>query len=448
MKKKVIVIGTNHAGTASINTMMDNYSDKLDVTTYDSNDNISFLGCGIALWVGGIIDNPDGLFYSSPDELRKKGAIVNMKTSVESVDTKTKTITVKNLETQETIKDTYDDLIIATGSIPIIPKISGIELENIFPVKLFQDAHKAIEKLNDTSIKNVTIVGAGYIGLELAEAYAKNGKNVTVIDVLEEVLPRYFDSNFSQLMEKKLKENNIKLMLGETVTGFTGKDGKVSQVITNKKTIDSDLVIMSIGFRPNTSMFKDSGIKFMENGAIITDNNQKTNIDGVYAVGDCSTVYNNASKQLSYIALATNAVRTGIVAGHNAGGTNIPMIGVQGSNAICIYDLTMCSTGLNQREAEKLGFNVKSTEITDLQKPAFMPSNYEVTLKIVYDADTRRVLGAQMASEHDITLALHMFSLAIQEEVTIDRLKLLDLFFLPHFNQPINYFVKATISAK
>jgi NADPH-dependent 2,4-dienoyl-CoA reductase/sulfur reductase-like enzyme len=220
----------------------------------------------------------------------------------------------------------------------------------------------------------------------------------------------------------------------------------VERVVTDKATYKADMVIMAIGFKPNTKLGGEK-INLFHNGAFIVNKHQETSIPDVYAIGDCATVYDNAINDNNYIALATNAVRSGIVAAHNAAGTSIESAGVQGSNGISIWGYNMLSTGLTLAKARKLGMNAVAADFEDLQKPAFMEKNNSVKIRIVYDADTRIVIGAQMASDYDISMGLHMFSLAIQEKVTIDKLKLLDLFFLPHFNQPYNYITMAALSA-
>jgi NADPH-dependent 2,4-dienoyl-CoA reductase/sulfur reductase-like enzyme len=208
------------------------------------------------------------------------------------------------------------------------------------------------------------------------------------------------------------------------------------------------MVIMAIGFRPNASLAGDALEKFA-NGAYKVNLRQETSRKDVYAIGDCATVFNNATGQSAYIALATNAVRSGVVAGHNVCGVPLESAGVQGSNGICVFGYKMVSTGLNMKAAEKAGFSPVYTQFEDLQKPAFITENNgKVKLRIVYDKNTRRVLGAQMASTYDISMGIHLFSLAIEEKVTIDKLKLLDIFFLPHFNQPYNYITMAALTAK
>lgn len=443
--EKIIVVGTNHAGTHAVQTLVDNYDD-VEVVTYDKNNNISFLGCGMALWISNVIDSGDGLFYATPEGLRDAGATVLMEHELMSVDYNAKEIVVKNLKTDEIIHDTYDKLILATGSWPILPRFEGHDLDNIIYAKIYQNAVNAIEKLKDESIKQVAVVGAGYIGVELAEAFKEKGKEVVLIND-GNVLNRYYDEEFQVEMQKNLEAHGVKCAIGGRVTGFEGKDGKVSKVKTETDEFDVQLVLMSIGFKPNTDMLKDDRLEMLANGAIVTDEHMQTSIKDVYAIGDCATVMNNACDEKANIALATNAVRTGIVAAHSAMGSDIAMQGVQGSNAIHIFGLTMASTGLTEEVAKSRGINVSTTTVCDNIRPDFMPNNEKVTLKIVWDKDSRHILGAQLMSREDVTLALHMFSLAIQEKYSIDKLALLDLFFLPHFNQPHNFITKAGLQA-
>ena len=453
---KIVVVGANHAGTSSINTILDNYGS--EVVVFDQNSNISFLGCGMALWIGHQISNGDGLFYANKELLESKGAKVYMNAPVQSIDYDAKTVTA--LVDGQEHTESYDKLILATGSQPILPPIEGAAikegslefeatLKNLQFVKLFQNAQQVIDKLEDQNedIKKVAVVGAGYIGVELAEAFKRNGREVILIDVVDTCLAGYYDRDLSDMMSKQMADNGIELAFGETVKAIEG-DGKVERIITDKTSRDVDMVVLAVGFRPNTSLGAGK-LETFRNGAFLVNKKQETSLPDVYAVGDCATVYDNAINDTNYIALASNALRSGMVAGHNAAGHDIESLGVQGSNGISIFGLNMVSTGLTEEKAKRFGFNPVTAEITDQQKAAFMEhGNYDVTLKIVYDKDSREVLGAQMASLGDISMAIHMFSLAIQEHITIDRLALLDLFFLPHFNQPLSYIAKAAISAK
>ena len=454
---KIVVIGANHAGTACINTMLDNFGNENEVVVFDQNSNISFLGCGMALWIGKQIDGPEGLFYSDKEKLEAKGAKVYMESPVLSVDYDKKEVTAL-VNGQEHL-ESYDKLIFATGSQPIIPPIKGVEivegnrefkatLENVQFVKLYQNSAEVIEKLkNNKGINRVAVVGAGYIGVELAEAFERLGKEVILIDVADTCLAGYYDRELSDLMSKNLADHGIKLAYGQTVQAVEG-EGKVERIVTDKETFDVDMVIMAVGFRPNTALGAGK-IELFRNGAFLVDKKQETSIPGVYAVGDCATIYDNSLGKMSYIALASNAVRSGIVGAYNATGHELEGIGMQGSNGINIYDLKMVSTGLTLEKAKSAGYNAVETGFNDLQKPEFIKhDNHEVAIRIVFDKDTRVILGAQMASHEDISMGIHLFSLAIQEKVTIDKLALTDIFFLPHFNKPYNYITMAALTAE
>lgn len=454
---KIVVIGANHAGTACINTMLENFGNENEVVVFDQNSNISFLGCGMALWIGKQIDGPEGLFYSDKEKLEAKGAKVYMESPVLSVNYDKKEVTAL-VNGQEHL-ESYDKLIFATGSQPIIPPIKGVELvegnrefkatlENVQFVKLYQNSAEVIEKLkNNEGINRVAVVGAGYIGVELAEAFERLGKEVTLIDVADTCLAGYYDRELSDLMSQNLADHGIKLAYGQTVKAVEG-EGKVERIVTDKETFDVDMVIMAVGFRPNTALGAGK-IELFRNGAFLVDKKQETSIPGVYAVGDCATIYDNSLGKMSYIALASNAVRSGIVGAYNATGHELEGIGVQGSNGINIYDLKMVSTGLTLEKAKAAGYNAVETGFNDLQKPEFIKhNNHEVAIRIVFDKDTRVILGAQMASHEDISMGIHLFSLAIQEKVTIDKLALTDIFFLPHFNKPYNYITMAALTAE
>lgn len=442
---KIVVVGVNHAGTACINTILDNYKGE-EVVAFDANSNISFLGCGMALWIGRQIKGPEGLFYSSKEKLEEKGATIHMECRVDQIDFDKKIVHATDLN-GTTYEEPYDKLILASGSLPILPNIPGKDLENVQQVKLYQNAEEVIHKLNTEPIQDIVVVGAGYIGVELAEAFRRVDKHVTLIDIADTTLSSYYDEEFTSMMDNNLSSHGIELALNQKVVEIKGTT-KCEAVVTDKGSYKADMVILAIGFRPNTTLGAEQ-IKLFKNGAYEVNKRQETSIKDVYAIGDCATVYDNATDSNSYIALATNAVRSGIVAAHNACGTDITSIGVQGSNGISIFGLNLVSTGMSLKKATALGYNATFTEYEDYQKALFIEhGNEKVKLRIVYEKDTRVILGAQIASRYDISLGIHMFSLAIQEKVTIDKLKLLDTFFLPHFNQPYNYITMAALNAK
>ncbi|MGG5315896.1 H2O-forming NADH oxidase [Enterococcus sp. AZ072] len=442
---KTVIIGANHAGIAAANTLLDTYKDQ-EVVMIDRNTNLSYLGCGTALWVGRQIDSYEGLFYTKKEDFEAKGAKISMETTVDRIDFAKKEVYAVKKD-GESYVESYDKLILATGSVPISPNVPGRDLSNIHFLKRFQDGQAVDEILSKDTIETVAVIGAGYIGVEIAEAAKRRGKNVLLFDAAGRSLPNYYDKWFTDDMDKVLADHGIELHFNELAREYKGHD-TVEAIVTDKGEYPVDLVINAIGFLPNNALGKEH-LELFANGAYLVDLHQKTSDDSVYAVGDCATIYSNALKKTTYIALATNAVRSGIVAAHNIGGTPLESTGVQGSNGISIFGYNMVSTGLSVEAAEKNGLKVKYTDFQDSQKPGFMKENDDVKIRIVYEEDSRRVVGAQLASTTaEIAMGIHMFSLAIEEGVTIDKMKLLDIFFLPHFNQPYNYITMAALSAE
>lgn len=441
---KVVVIGCTHAGTAAIKNLRALNPDA-EVTVFERNDNISFLSCGIALYVGGVVSDPKGLFYSSPEELKSLGVNTKMKHDVKSVDIKGKKLTVENLETGEVFDETFDKLIITSGSWPIIPRnIEGIDLENVLLCKNYNHANEIIER--SKSVKRVVVVGAGYIGVELVEAFRDNGKEVILVDAEDRILSKYFDKEFTDVAEESFREKGIVLATGEKVVKIEGTNGKVSKIITDKNEYETDMIIMCIGFVPNTALFKGQ-LEMLPNGAIKVDEYMRTSDKDVMAAGDCCSVFYNPLNMERYIPLATNAVRMGTLAGLNLVENKAKSLGTQGTSGIKIYENNMAATGITEALARSLDLEIETVIVTDNYRPEFMPTYEKVTLKVVFDKYTRIVLGAQLNSKVDLTQSVNTLSVCIQNHMTIDDLAFVDFFFQPHYNKPWNFINLAGLAA-
>ncbi len=358
---KIIIVGCTHSGTAAAINAANLYPDA-EITVYERNDNISFLSCGIALYVGGVVKESDGLFYSSPDQLKSLGVKAHMEHDVQSIDTEKNEVTVKNLKTGEVFTDTFDKLIATMGSWPIIPNIDGIDLENVLLCKNFEQANKIIER--SKGAKNIAVVGAGYIGVELVEAFSLDDKNVTLVDAAPRIMSKYLDKEFTDVAEKAFQAHGVKLALGEFLNGFKGEDGKVTHLITDKSEYEVDMVVMCIGFRPNTGILKDQ-VEMLGNGAIVVDEYMQTSVKDVFAAGDCCSVHYNPTDSTGYIPLATNAVRMGTLVAKNLLEPKVRHMGTQGTSGIKIYEHNISSTGLTEARAEAEGINVGTVSIED-----------------------------------------------------------------------------------
>lgn len=433
---KTIVIGCTHAGTSAVKSILNNQPG-MEVVVYERNDNVSFLSCGIALYVGDVVKDAQSLFYSDPEELTALGAQVNMEHNVLEVDEVNKTVTVLNMLTNETLVDSYDKLVLATGSWPIEPPIPGVEAENILLCKNYNQALEIFKRKQDA--ENVVIVGGGYIGIELVEAFHDTGKKVTLIDGLDRVLNKYLDKEFTDILEDDFREKGITLALDQTVTSFEKDDnGKVKAVNTPEGRFEADLVIICVGFRPNNELMKDK-IDTLPNGAIKVNKFMQTSNPDIYAAGDNVAVHYNPTQNQSYIPLATNAVRMGSLVGYNILEDKIAYRGTQGTSGLYLFGFNIGSTGLTVGSAEHFGIEVDSVVLEDNYRPEFMPTTEKVLMKLVYRKDNKKIVGGQLMSKYDITQSANTLSLAIQNGMTVEDLAYVDFFFQPHFDRPWNY---------
>ena len=431
---KVIVIGCTHAGTAAVKQILAT-DPSTEVTIYERNDNVSFLSCGIALYLGGQVADPQGLFYSSPDQLAQLGATVHMQHDVTDIDTAAHQVTVTDLQSGTVKTDHYDKLVMTTGSWPIIPPITGIKNPNVYLCKNWGHAQKLWEDAKDA--KRVVVIGAGYIGAELVEAYQRQGKEVTLIDGADRILNKYLDAEFTDRIESDFTEHGIKLALGQVVRSFSD-DGQEVTVNTDKGSYTADMAIMCVGFRPNTALLKDK-VAMNPNGSIKTNDYMQTSDPDIFGAGDAVAVHYNPTKRDAYIPLATNAVRQGTLIGLNLIKPTRKYMGTQATSGLMLFDQTIVSSGLTVEHAQAENVPAASVVLEDNYRPEFMPTTKPVLMKLVYSPTTREILGAQFMSEHDVSQSANTISVMIQNHNTIDDLGFVDMFFQPVYDRPFNY---------
>jgi len=431
---KVIVIGCTHAGTAAVNQIFASNPDT-EVTIYERNDNVSFLSCGIALYLGGQVADPQGLFYSSPEKLAELGATVQMEHDVTNIDTDQHTVTVKDLASGEVKTDHYDKLIMTTGSWPVIPPIDGIDNPNVYLCKNWGHAQKLWTDAKDA--KRVIVIGGGYIGTELVEAYQRQGKEVTLIDGLPRILNKYLDQNYTDRIEKDFTNHGIKMALGQMVKGFSG-DGDEVTVTTDKGSYTADMAILCVGFRPNTGLLKGK-VEMNANGSIKTNDYMQTSDPDIYGAGDSVAVHYNPTHKDAYIPLATNAVRQGTLVGMNIFKPTRKYMGTQSTSGLMLFGKTIVSSGMTLEHAKAEGVPAASVTVEDNYRPEFMPTTTPVLMQLVYNPETRVILGAQFMSDYDVSQSANTISVLIQNNNTIDDLGFVDMFFQPIYDRPFNY---------
>ena len=430
---RVVIIGGVAAGmsaAAKLKRMKPDY----EVVVYEKTDVVSFGACGLPYFVGGFFDDPQNMIARAPEKFVESGIDLKIFHEVTSIDTDSKKLKVQDVKNGEIFEDSYDKLMIATGASSIIPPIKNVKLENVSTLKSLDDGIKVKELMNRDEIKKVAIIGAGFIGLEAVEAAKKLGKEVVVFQLEDRILPQVFDKELTDILEEEIKNHNVDLRLQEIVSELVGEE-KVKKVITNKGEYDADLVIIATGVRPNTAFLKDSKVNMLPNGAIIVDEFGKTSVEDIYAAGDCATIKNIVTGQDSYVPLATGANKLGRIVGENLAGANNSFQGSLGSSCIKIMDMEAACTGLTEVQAEKLGIKVKSKFISDFNQTNYYPGRNKMYVKLVYDADTKVILGGQVAGYKDAVQRCNVIAASIFGKLTTSQLGMLDLCYAPPFSR-------------
>ena len=428
---RVIIIGGVAAGmsaAAKLKRMQPEY----EVVVYEKTDVVSFGACGLPYFVGGFFDDVNNMIARPAEKFRESGIDLNIFHEVIDVDTEAKKLTVKNLTTGEEFVDTYDKLMIASGASSIIPPIKNVNIENVSTLKSMSDGIKVKELMNKEEIKNVAIIGAGFIGLEAVEAAKKLGKNVVVFQLEDRILPQVFDKEVTDILEAEIRKHDVDLRLEEIVGELVGET-KVEKVITNKGEYDADLVIVATGVRPNTSFLKNTNINMLPNGAIIVDEFGKTSVEDVYSAGDCATIQNIVTGQDSYVPLATGANKLGRIVGENLAGANNTFQGSLGSSCIKVMDMEAASTGLTEIQAARLGIEVKTKFISDFNQTNYYPGRDKMYVKLVYDVNTKVILGGQVAGYKDAVQRANVIAACVFGKLTTNQLGMLDLCYAPPF---------------
>ncbi|WP_304680921.1 CoA-disulfide reductase [uncultured Clostridium sp.] len=430
---KVIIIGGVAAGMSAA-AKFKRLSPKDEVIVYEKGDIVSFGACGLPYYVGGFFDDSREMIARTPEEFRESGVEIYTKHEVIDVDFLNKKIKVKNIVTNEILEDSYDKLMIASGARAIIPAIKNIDLENVVTLKSMDDGNKLKELMAIDEYKRVTIIGAGFIGLEAVEAAKHMGKEVTVIQLQDRVLQEVFDKDITDILEEELRDKGVNLLLSETVVELIGEE-KVSKVKTDKREIEADIVILATGVRPNTDFLKADYIKMIRNGAIVVDSYGRTSVEDVYAAGDCATINNLITGKESYVPLATGANKLGRIVGENLAGKNNSFQGSMASSCIKVMDMEAARTGLSEKEVKDLGFEYKTKFITDMNQTSYYPGRERIYVKLIYDAHTKVIYGGQVAGYKDAVQRCNVLAACIYAKMTTDQLGMLDLCYSPPFSR-------------
>lgn len=427
---RVIIIGGVAAGMSAA-AKLKRIKPDYQVVVYEKTDIVSFGACGLPYFVGGFFDDSNMMIARDKSKFIESG--IDLKTFKEVVDVNidNKKLTIKDSISGEIFEDTYDKLMIATGASSIMPSLDK-SYNNLTTLKDMSDGIKLKELMSKDENRNIVIIGSGFIGIETIEAAKKLGKNIHLIGRSDRILSKVFDKEITDLLEEELIKNNIHLHLNETVQKYIGED-KIEKVITNKNEISADLVIIAIGVKPNTSFLKNTNIQMLPNGAIIVDECGRTSAKDVYAAGDCATIKNIITNEDIYAPLATGANKLGRIVGENLAGINSTFPGSLASSCIKVLNMEAAATGLTEEKAKSLNINYKTAFISNFNQTHYYPGREKVYVKLVYHADTKVLLGGQVAGYKDAVQRANVLAAAITAKMTTEQLGMLDLCYAPPF---------------
>lgn len=428
---KLVVIGGVAAGMSAASKLKRIHKDA-QVVVYEKGGFLSYGACGLPYYVSGENDDYTKMIARTRDHFEKE---LNIQThlyhEVVKVEPKKKQVMIKDLVNHKVFLDSYDKLMISTGTFPVVPPLEGVKLPGIHVLKTLEDGIELKEIANEQNIRDVVIVGGGYIGIEVAEAMSFLGKNVRVIELSNRIL-QTFDQEITDLAEKELRKHGVQLNLGEKVEGFIGNE-RVKGVRTDKGVYEADLVLLSIGVKPATKFLAGSGISLARNGAVIIDREMRTNIEDIYSAGDCAQVYHKVREENTYIPLGTNANKTGRLAGVNIAGGHNKYVGTLGSAAIKVFDLELGRTGLSEIDAKNLAIDYTTVFVESADHPRYYPDQTPIWIKLICEKRSKRILGAQAIGNKGVVLRIDVFAVAIHNNMTADDLGMTDLCYAPPF---------------
>ena len=443
MGKTVIIGGV--AGGASCAARLRRLDGEREIIILERGKYISYANCGLPYHVGGVIRNRSSLLLMTPELMHDRFNIdVRVENEVTAINPTEKNITVKNLATGEIYTESYDDLVIATGSSPLRPAIEGIHSDKIRTLWTVPDTDEIRSMVQGGKIKTATVIGGGFIGLEMAENLHHAGIQVNLVEAAEQVMAP-LDFEMAQLLHEHLRQNGIKLYLADGVTAFEDNANGITVKLKSGKNISADMVILSIGVRPNSELARNAGLKLNARGGIIVDASMRTSDEHIYAVGDVVEVEDFVSKEHTMVPLAGPANKQGRIAADVLAGRKATYTGTQGSSVAKVFDLTAASTGTNEKTLIKQGLqkhkDYETLIITQNSHAGYYPGATPLTMKLIFETDSGKILGAQIIGREGVDKRIDTIGVALRFGATTDDLKHLEFAYAPPYSSakdPVN----------
>ncbi|MEC9484414.1 MAG: CoA-disulfide reductase [Candidatus Izemoplasma sp.] len=428
---KIVAIGGDALSMSAVSKLR-RLDDTVDIHVYEKGHIVSYGACGMPYFVSDEITDSKALIARTKKGFEARDIHVHLGHEVTQVNDLDKTITVKNLKDNQTLEVAYDKLIIGSGAHPIIPPFKNKDLKNIFTFTTIPDSEAVKAQMQSDDVKNVVVIGGGFIGVEMVEAFNNYDVSITLIELKDHIL-EVFDPDMVKALESHLEEEGITLCLAEKVTGFNG-DQVVQEVETNKDTYAADLVLIAAGVAPNTSFLNKEQFDLAENGAVMVNRHMETNVRDIYAGGDCATIYHRLLNKNVYLPLGNNANKQGRLIAENIHGLNTSLDGVLGTTVIKVINMEAGRTGLSESYAKAHNIPHKTVTIRGRNHAGYYPNAQTVKAKIIYEPDTFKMLGAQLVGKADTAIRINPFVVAISKGMTTKEFGMLDFGYAPPFS--------------
>lgn len=429
MKEKVLIVGGVAAG-ASAAARLRRLKEDIDIVIFERGEYISFANCGLPYYVGEVIEDREALLLQTPEKMKDRFNIdVRINSEVIEVNPENKSIKVK--EKNNIYYESYDYLVLAPGAKPITPNLPGIESNKIFTVRNVSDIDKIKSYVDKGSTKSAVVIGGGFIGIEMAENLKEREINVTLIEAAPHILAP-FDSEFSNIIEKELNDNEVSIILNNKVVAFSEEGNSIKVILDDEIVINTDMVISAIGVMPDTRFIKDSGINLGERGHIVVNDHMETNIEGIYAGGDAVVVKDYVNGKEAFIPLAGPANKQGRIIADNIAGIDSTYKGSLGTSIIKVFDMVAASTGNNERTLNRYGIEYDKVYLHPMSHAGYYPNAIPLNIKVIYDKEGK-ILGAQSLGYEGVDKFIDVIATSIKFGGRMEDLAELDLAYAPPF---------------
>lgn len=439
MSKKIIIVG-GVAGGASTAARLRRLDEHANIIMFEKGEYISFANCGLPYHIGGTISEREKLIVTSVESMSNKFNIdIRNFSEVVKIDKKNKTVTVKNHKTNEIYEENYDNLVLSPGASPIKPPISGInDCDNLFILRNIPDTDKIKNFINENKPKHVTVVGGGFIGLEMLENLYDLGLNLTLVEASEQVMAP-LDIEMASIIHEHIVDKGIQVILKDGVSSFENNGKKI--VLASGKEINTDMIILSIGVKPETNIAKECGLKLNQRGAIVVDKYMKTSDNNIYALGDAVEIMDFVNKKPTMIPLAWPANRQGRIVADNICGKESEYKGSLGSSVAKVFDYTVATTGNNEKTLKKLGINYEVIHIHPSSSASYYPGAFPISYKMTFDPKDGKIFGAQGVGINGVEKRIDIIATAIKGNLNIYDLQDVEVCYAPPYNSakdPVN----------